>query len=301
MTNAFGDKLSKSKRLEMLYDRIKRANGISLKALCAEFGVSAKTLQRDFKDLQTLGAYKNGRLIFIDKTRAKDGLNTDERVVVGILDKLARSMSKEFYLKAKPLLTRLTQQIDQPIFINAQSESLNDEDLLKFELLESLINRKEEAKFLYKGRIFEVKPFKLANFQGFWYLLSLDIMDNECFKKFYFKDIKETQGLGRTFTLGDELEKRLKNANSVWFNMDEPFLVQLLIEKKIAKYFSRRTLRGAMIYPQQNGDIVLELEISDYMEIKPLIYEYIPHIRVIEPSWINEKLKKELKKFVDTL
>ena len=37
------------------------------------------------------------------------------------------------------------------------------------------------------------------------------------------------------------------------------------------------------------------------MQIKPLIYEYIPHIRVIEPAWLNEALKKELSDFAKSL
>ena len=98
---------TKSARLNALYERLKNANGLSFEDLANEFEVSKKTIQRDFAELQSLGAYKSGRLLFLDKRRAKDELNSDERVVVGILSKLARTSGKDFYLKAKPLLTRL--------------------------------------------------------------------------------------------------------------------------------------------------------------------------------------------------
>lgn len=37
------------------------------------------------------------------------------------------------------------------------------------------------------------------------------------------------------------------------------------------------------------------------MQIKPLIYEFIPYIKVLEPAWLNEKLKNELLEFVKEL
>ena len=111
----------------------------------------------------------------------------------------------------------------------------------------------------------------------------------------YFKALQSK------FVLDESIEKRLKNAHSVWFNLDEPFLVRLFIDKKVAKYFKRKAYAGATIYEQADESIVLELEISHIMQIKPLIYEYIPHIRVIEPAWLNEALKKELSNFAKSL
>ena len=288
---------TKSTRLNALYERLKNGGRVSYEQLSREFGVSQKTLQRDFKDLQRLGAYKSGRLLCLDKARAQDELNSDERVVLGILSKLARTSGKAFYLKAKPLLTRLSQQLDQPIFVAAQSESLDDEDLLHFDLVQRAILSRVQLAFEYRGKAYEIKPIKIAYFQGFWYVLALDILDNECFKKFYFKEMKQLRALGREFELDERIENRLKNAHSVWFNLDEPFFVQLLIEPQVAKYFKRRALKGAILIEQQDGGAVLQLEISHEMEIKPLIYEYIPHIRVLHPAWLNEKLKKELLEF----
>ena len=157
-----------------------------------------------------------------------------------------------------------------------------------------------ELAFEYEGKAYQIKPFKLAYFSGFWYVLGFDKKD-ELFKKFYFKQMKHLQALQSKFTLDERVEKRLKNAHSVWFNLDEPFLVRLLIDKEVSKYFKRRHLIGATLYEQADGGLVLECEISHIMQIKPLIYEYIPHIRVIEPAWLNETLKKEISDFAKSL
>lgn len=293
--------MTKNSRLNALYERLKRANGLSMSALAAEFGVSVKTLQRDFNALRNFGAYKVGRLLFLDAKRAKDDLSGDERVIVGILTNLAKSNGKDFYLKAKPLLTRLTQQIEQPIFINQTSESLNDKDLANFEFIEQCITRCVELGFEYHGKTYAVKPFKLGHFEDFWYLLGLDTRDNDCFKKFYFKEISHLQDLGRHFTLDEDIEKRIQKANSVWFNLDEPFFVQLLIDAKMAKYFKRRVMSGATLIEQSDKSVILELEIAHTMQIKPLIYKFIPHIRVLEPVWLNESLKNELLDYAKSL
>lgn len=288
-------------RLNALYERLKNANGISISDLAREFEVSTKTIQRDFKDLQSLGAYKSGRMLLLDKKRAIDNLKSDERIVLGILSKLAKSNGEDFYLKAKPLLTKLTQQLEQPIYISTPSESLDDSDLIHFDFIEKAITKRVELGFDYKDKHYEIKPFKLAYFEGFWYVLGFDTKQNNCFKKFYFKGLKNLQSLNRSFTLNDEVEKRLKNAHSVWFNLDEPFLVQLLIDKTIAKYFKRRHIIGATLYEQDDESVILELEISHIMQLKPLIYKFIPHIKVLEPAWLNDFVKDELLEFAKGL
>lgn len=291
----------KSARLNQIYERLKNSSGVSFDDLAREFEVSKKTIARDFKALQDLGAYKNGQLLCLDKKKAKDNLKSDERVVLGILDKLARASGTSFYLKAKPLLTRLTQQLNQPIFINSQSESLDESDLVHFDFIERLILQRLKLNFEYKGKSYEVKPLKLACFDGFWYVLALDSKDNDCFKKFYFKQMGNLKALNENFKLDERLEKRLQKAHSVWFNFNETFTVRLLISQKISRYFKRWDLKWAMLYPQSDESVILELEISHIMEIKPLIYEFIPHIKVLEPTWLNEMLKNELLEFVREL
>ena len=186
-------------------------------------------------------------------------------------------------------------------WLGYQSESLDDSDLLNFDFIEKAITKRVELAFEYEGKAYQIKPIKLACFSGFWYVLTLDSADKDTFKKFYFKQMKHLQALQSKFVLDESIEKRLKNAHSVWFNLDEPFLVQLFIDKKVARYFKRKAYAGATIYEQDDGGLVLECEISHEMQIKPLIYEYIPHIRVIEPAWLNETLKKELSDFAKSL
>lgn len=71
-------------RINLLYERLKSANGIRIGDLAREFEVSTKTIARDFRELQNLGAYKVGQLLCFDKIlikcgqkRASDDLQSD--------------------------------------------------------------------------------------------------------------------------------------------------------------------------------------------------------------------------------
>ena len=58
-------------RINLLYERLKNSNGISIGDLAREFGVSTKTIARDFAELRNLGAYKVGQLLCLDKKHFK--------------------------------------------------------------------------------------------------------------------------------------------------------------------------------------------------------------------------------------
>ena len=98
------------------------------------------------------------------------------------------------------------------------------------------------------------------------------------------------------------MEARIKNAFSVWFELGKSFSVSIHIHKCVRRYFERRPLPTQMIM-RENSDksIEIELEITNIMEIKPIIYHYIPFIIVLEPAWLASELKDEILEFANSL
>ena len=168
-----------------------------------------------------------------------------------------------------------------------------------FEKIEIAIKDKKEIKFDYEKYNFHVKPLKLAFFERFWYLLAFHLKDNkETFKKYHLKTIRNIQILDKTFEIPQIVEERLKYANSVWFNLDEQFSVRLFLDKDIRKYFERKPLKGqTIIGVDKDGSMEIEIKITNEMEIIPLILYYIPYIKVLEPQWLAEKIKKRIDKY----
>ena len=68
------------------------------------------------------------------------------------------------------------------------------------------------------------------------------------------------------------------------------------MDKEVARYFLRKPLnksqRVLKIYDDESVD--LELTITDYMEIIPTIQRYIPHIGVIEPDELKDRVKENI-------
>ena len=295
---------SKYNRINLIYERLlKSAHGVTISELASELNVSTKTIQRDlYEVLSEFGAQKQGRYWMINPQKTQDNLNSNERIVLGILDEMAKSAGRAFYSKAHSLLAQITQQLEHPIFTHISSETLEEKDIETFEIIEQAIKDKKQISFVYKKHTFELKPLKLAFFDGFWYVLALHTQQKDMFKKFHLKSIKHVTVLDKDFSVPLIVEKRLKYANSVWFNLDEPFSVQLFIDKEVRKYFERKPLPSQMIMGEDSdGSIEIEVKITHGMEIKPLIYLYIPYVKVLEPQWLVDVIKKDVGQFLEDI
>ena len=293
---------SKYNRINQIYSMLKNnTHGLTITELANELNVSTKTIQRDlYEVLSDLGAVKEGRTWKIDPKLENDDLNSNERLILGILDEMAKSAGNVFYSKAHSLLSQITQQLEHPIFTNVNAEYLEDKSIVLFEQIEKAIKDKNEIKFDYENYNFHVKPLKLAFFDGFWYLLALHVKKNkEEFKKYHLKTIKKVEVLSTKFEIPALVEERLKFANSVWFNLDEQYSVRLFIDKQIRKYFERKPLRGqSIIGEDKDGSIEIEIKISNNMEIIPLILYYVPYIKVLEPQHLADEIKDRVQGYL---
>ncbi len=292
---------TKYNRINQIYEMLKNnTHGMTIGELSKELDVSTKTIQRDlYEVLSTYGAIKEGRTWKIDPKLKEDNLASNEKMILGILDEMAKGAGKIFYSKAHSLLSQVTQQLEHPIFANINGEYLEEKSIALFEEIEKSIKEKVEIKFDYEKYNFHVKPLKLAFFDGFWYLLALHKGEKEIFKKYHLKSIKNVQILEHTFEIPQIVEERLRYANSVWFNLDEQFSVRLFIDKNVRKYFERKPLKGQTITGEdKDGSIEIEIKITNEMEIIPLILYYIPYIKVIEPQWLADGVKEKVQGYL---
>ena len=101
----------------------------------------------------------------------------------------------------------------------------------------------------------------------------------------------------------EEIVARFDYAINAFFEpFAEPFVVELFIDAKVAKYFSRMPIskhqRVMKTYP--DGSIDLELYITDYMEILPTIQRYMPYVRVMEPEGLRVRMMENIGVFGET-
>jgi len=271
----------------------------SISELSEKLGVCTKTIQRDlYEVLAKNGAVKKGRMWSMDKTTAKDNLDQEERTIINILDNISKTMGANFYSKAHVLLEQITSQLNHPILTNINNEKLDEKDFVNFETLETAVKEKRLVECEYNGFKFKIKPLKLAMFDGFWYLLFLDVGKNDTFKKFHLKSVANIKALDDKFEIEDKIQDRLKNINSAWATLDKPKTARLLLAPQIKKYFERKPYAKQSIYGQDpDGSVIIDIEYTNIMEIKPLIYYYIPFIKVLEPKELADVIKGEIGEY----
>ncbi len=270
---------------------------LSVTQIASRLGVVPRTIQRDLKEYcASYGARRNGTLWSLDTSFDP---SDESQLTLATLDALAKNLGMEFYNKAHSLLRSLSEGLNHPIYVNINAEKLSQKELEIFKSIENAIRQKRLISVIYRKMEFRLKPIKIALFDGFWYLLALD---DKKLKKFYLKNLKDIKILDESFCVDESLEARIKKAFSVWFEPKESFIVRLHIHKWARQYFERRPLPTQVIMCENSDkSIEIEIEITHIMEIKPIIYHYMPYIRVIEPAWLASELKAEILEFANSL
>lgn len=286
-------------RLTVILSRLYEGEALSVRELAKEFNVSERTVQRDFNDrLSSFPIYQDKKKWkMMEGYRLEKSTSVEDAVVLDIMEKLAEGAGRKFSMKATHLLSKIKNDSLNPFYAKLDMEDIGDK-LTEVQQLEKAIAQKVEIRCLYrfedKSRQIDLKPLKIANYEGFWYLVALDAR-NDVLKKYYLKNISQITLKEKHFTTDAKLDSLLENAISIWFDKDvEPYRVVLELDAKVAKYFKRKPLSKTQRIEEarEDGSLVISVEITDDMEIIPIIKYWLPHIHVIEPVRIDEQIRE---------
>ncbi len=295
-------------RLTIILSRLNDGEALSVKALAEEFNVSDRTIQRDFNErLVSFPVYQDKKKWKMQEGyRLEKSASVEDAVVLDIMQKLIEGAGQKFSTKANKLLSKIKNDSLNPIYAKLDMEDIGDK-LHIVQELESAIKERREIKCFYSfddyTKELVLKPLKIANYEGFWYLVALDGR-NDVLKKYYLKNIKNITVLETVFENNANLDDLLDNSISVWFDHTvDPYKVTLNISKEIAKYFQRKpiskTQKVEALY--EDGSIDVSVEITHDMEIIPVVKYWIPHIRVLEPLSVKETIASDLKTYIESL
>jgi len=291
-------------RLNTIIARLNDGESLSVKELAEEFNVSIRTIQRDFNE-KLVGLYP----IYQDKRKWKmqDGYkiektsSIEDTIVLDILERFSDGLGSHFSVIAKTLLRKIKNETFNPIYAKLNMEDISTH-IQEIIILEKAITSKNEIKCIYKNVSYYTRliPLKIANFEGYWYLIALDAKNNKL-KKYHLKSINKISILDKKFAISGNLDKLLENAINVWFNPDtEPFEVSLFLEKSAAVIIKRKPISNSqrIIKEYQDGACDISVQITHYREILPIIQYWMPYIKVISPKSLQEKIMKNIKEFI---
>lgn len=290
-------------RLTTILSRLDDGETLSVKELAEEFNVSSKTIQRDFNDrLSAFHIYQDNK-----KWKMKDGFRIEktkslqEQLVLDIIEKIAQGIGGKFAMASHKLLSKIKNEEFNPIYTKLNIEDISD----RFDdvhLIEKAIKEKTELECSYENERegtfrTNIQPLKIVNYEGFWYLVAAR---DGYIEKYYIKTLSNIKQTAITFTTDNKIEKLLENSINIWFKSDiEPFEVKIYADKTAAKYFLRRQLPTQQIETlSKDGTMEFIVRITDEMEIIPIIKYWLPHLRVIEPLWIQEMVDEDLKSYL---
>lgn len=287
-------------RLLEILKRLYENEVLITKNLALDFNVTPRTIRRDFARLsyfpieKTAEGYK-----YADGFHLLKSSKEDEVLLFEMFEQFSKSMGEGASKIISTQLSKLRNpSAKHPFFFNAVIEDITDKSEL-FLLMQDAIEQKRVVHLEYLDKTREVHPYKIASFEGFWYLFC---KEKEKYKTFYFKDIQNVSLKEQTFICDTQALQVMENALNIWFEaQEEVFEVLLHVDKIIAKHLDRRPLSKTqkVLKQYENGDIEISVHATSDNEVIHMLKKWLPNLKVIAPLRIHETFKKELQKYID--
>jgi len=188
-------------------------------------------------------------------------------------------------------------------FKNKPFESKSGSDEI-FHQLEQAIYHQKTIQIDYDKISKEVKPYKILFMNENFYLAG-EVDEKYIFSLFRVSKINEIKELGKNF------HKNINLSNFI-LDMQTPFprykseyrkfLVEAVLEvdAKKAFYFKNKNFLKSqkIIETKENGNLLISYQVTQDIELEELVKRWIPHVKVIEPASLREKIERDLRKYL---
>lgn len=291
-------------RLTGILTKLSNGEKPTVKELAQEYGVGERTIQKDLKErLYSYPIVKTSshRYEFAyGFTLKQTSLTNDEIIFLNLALSQFNDVDDIDNIKDSIYKKLVHKKIHSPYYIKQEYLEDIDIDSPFITTLERFIKEKEIAKVEFTNAIKELELYKIAAFDGFWYLFAKEIEINKI-KTFRLSQIKNITPTGKYHkTSSETIEKVLKNVHSAFFEDGDTFEVVVKVYPEIAHYFeSRDFLQSQKVQEKlDDGSLIVSFEVSHDEDIDNIIKSWLPHIEVLEPKRFRDKLHDELKVYL---
>ena len=265
---------------------------LSVEELAREFSVSTRTIQRDLKRLSylpikkehgyyTLEVYCLGKLSFKD---------IKQFATFAGIKELYPELSDALIVDVLNERTNKTMGVQGNTYENL-SHKVDD-----FNAIASAIITSSNIRFVYKDKLREINPYRLNNTNGIWYLVG---MEGDILKNFSFSSISELVVTQEHFEQDEVIMRNLEEHQGTWFAQNHMEVV-LKIDASVSKYFLRRDLLPHQkILEHTEEGLLVSTKVAYEEEVIRVVRYWIPHLQVTSPPYLQEKLEKTLKNYLN--
>jgi len=281
-------------RLAQILNKLNSGERFSVEELVEEFSVTSRTIQRDLNErLSYLPLKKENNLYYLEEYYlGKLNFNDIKNFAAlsGVRD-LFPSLKEDF------LKNILDATINQAYLIkghNYEDVSSDTETFLRIEI--AIVNH-TIVEFVYNDKPRAVKPYKLVNTKGIWYLAGVE---DDKLKTFSFKKMSKVVDTDLEFKIENEILESIKNSDNSWFS-SEPIEVVIKVDVEVSAYFTRRKIlpNQTIVKELAEGGLLVSAKVAFDEEILKLVRYWIPHVKIISPAYLQEKLEESLKKYLN--
>lgn len=280
-------------RLSSILGKLNVGESVSVSELAEEYGVSTKTIERDMKAFSFLPIRSDKKGCYSLEPYALEKLSYDDIKNFAALSgvkHLFPSLSDDFIADILNTKIRSAYSIKPPTH-----EDLSDKSE-EFTSITTAILENIPIRCIYKDKPRLLNPYKLVNQHGIWYLVA---DDEGALKNFSFSKITNIQIMDKErFEPKADFLETLKNPNSNWFSQTM-FDVTLEISPEVSEYFlKRKILPNQTVLKHTASELIIKTKISYEEEILRIVQYWLPHIKIISPEHLQEKLVQNLQEYL---
>lgn len=276
--------------------------------LAQEFGVTVRTIQKDlFERLAQLPIERqeDGSYLLTTQYRLATGPRTDETIVLELLASLVGQVHPDYRNTIKRILR------GQPLARQNFHIELGFEDLEghldTFYLLKKALDYRQSLQFRYttkhgKTGDYRADPYRLANFDGFWYLMARDCADSKL-KTYYLKSMENVRVSQSTYSIDQATEKAIQDIygttlSNVWFRTDR-YHVTLKAKGDAMRYISRNPAKNMEILEEHSSHLLLRMTYHRDLEVLSFVKRWIPDITIEDNPQLEQKLFCQVEMYLE--
>ena len=289
-------------RLTSILTKLSSVEQPTLSELAEEYNVSRRTIQRDIYERLNhfpIIVNEHKKIMFLEGfTLNRTKLSLEEITTMSLSLDMIKNAGGEFYSASENLMKKfLYQDFTNPYFIKPNEFESIDTDSKLLNTLEDAIATLNEIEIVLSEHTHILKPLKIINMDGIWYLLALD---DENIVNYLISKIKKLTTLSKKFTLDANMQNLHNKMLSPFFNHSNSFDVVVEVDKTISHYFQLKKQLASQktVEEKENGNIVLSFRVSHEEDVDNLIKSWLPHIRIISPQSFKDRITQELKQYL---
>jgi predicted DNA-binding transcriptional regulator YafY len=156
------------------------------------------------------------------------------------------------------------------------------------------------------SKVYEIKPYKIVFMNEVFYLACENLDEKYPFSMFRITNILKIQLHSKTFHKNLDIEAFIKNLQTPFAKYTPEFRNHLIdvvvnVSKIKAKYFKAKKYLKTQKIIQENEDGSLNIlfRVTQEIEMEELIKKWIPHVKVIEPIHLKNRINQDLKLYLE--